>query len=113
MTLQERYNEISESLHNNDPQWILFVKDHREELLNHCKKETYKPGDLYRYRYRPASFVVSKNLPLSSEWILLWLNNIKSRVDFTDISELYIPDVHYLISLHTKYEQLTVSSNES
>ena len=112
MLLPERYKEISESLHVNDPGWILFVKDHRDELLQHSTKETYGPGDLYRYRYRPASFIASKNLPVSSEWILLWLNNMKSRLEFINIQELNIPDVTYLMELHTKYEQLIVSEKE-
>ena len=113
MTLTDRYKEFEQSLGSIDPEWVVFVKDHRDELLQRSTHEYYGPGDLYRFRYRPASFVESKNLPLSSEWILLWLNNLKNRVDFVDISELYIPSITHLVELHDKFEQLMVSKQEA
>ena len=113
MTLTDRYKEFEQSLGSVDSDWVVFIKDHRDELLQRATKEVYGPGDLYRYRYRPASFIESKNLPLSSEWILLWMNNLKSRVNFTDITELYIPSIEHLIELHDKFEQLTVSKQEA
>lgn len=102
----------------NDParEFQIFLEDHRELLIRNSTKRWLTYDETELFMYRPIEFLLSLGLPISTVKIVLWLNQIKSTIDFKDIEYLLIPD-HSIISgyLYPRYRSMSSSlkGNES
>ena len=89
----------------NDPsrEFQLYLEDHRNIILATSTKRWLTYDETELYNYRPVEFLISISYPVSGTWYVLWLNQIKSYMDFKDIEYLYIPNHKFISS--TLYER--------
>lgn len=102
----------------NDPsrEFQLFLEDHRNIILAKSKKVYLNYDEKELYNYRPVEYLLRLGYPISGTWYVLWLNQIKSVMDFKDIDYLYIPDSNYISNiLYSKFRNMNamLNGNES
>ncbi len=88
---------------NDDEGWVQFVKDHRTVLLNNSTVTTISLDMANRYQYRFALYLYDNSIDASLHWIILWLNQIKSEREFSQITKLLIPTADILKKLRAQY----------
>lgn len=90
---------------DNDPEWELYVKDHRDLILENSSTIQIAADDMRKYMYCLEAFLYDKNLDIDYRmtWIVLWLNQLGSNLEFRDLSSLIIPKRNYLLMLYEKY----------
>lgn len=92
-SLHTAYASILSSYSNYDLEWVQFVKDH----FYHIKRNsTVVELDPYRHnsmKYRLADFLADNNIPIEMSWIVLFVNQLGSDMEFRDISVMILPDV--------------------
>ena len=105
MSLIEEYKKLSEILNvpAANTSFTPFIQDYRDEIVESSTTQQYDLADTARYNYRPADFLRAKKIPVSIEWILLWINNMPSKTYFVDITEIKVPDITYIIRLRDKW----------
>lgn len=106
--IQNDYPEYADT----DIEWVLFVKDHRELLLETATLVTLSIDDLYQYKYRPGAFLRKNKHPLSTKWIFMWINMIPSDEYFGDTSEVYFVNLTELAELRRKFKTYRTTLNK-
>ena len=86
-----------------DPKWIIFVKDHRDNLIDNSTTINIEPETMFEYQYRPEDYLASINYPIMYTWIILWLNQIESNMEFKRIPHLILPNASYIQKLSEQY----------
>ena len=99
-----------------DREFWLFMEDHRDFLLSTASKNylTYDEQELYRYR--PIEYLLTLAYSIHAARYILWLNQIKSIMEFDNIKYLYIPNEKIITDvLYMKYrsEKSGLKGNES
>lgn len=101
-TLSERLKEKSAGLHNPEPEWVQFIKDHRRYIVEHSTTWYINPDVMGRYRYRLEEYLEFIKQPVPY-WLVIYINELQSNIDFTDMDYILIPDASYLDKLRKNY----------
>ena len=99
------YKTSSEGLDDTDPEWLLFIKDHRKQILEESTVVYLTGSQMGRYEYHLRWFLEDNKINTDLIWIILELNNVKMETEFVNIDKLYIPDRSMLINLRKQYIQ--------
>lgn len=106
-TLSDKLNNkvSNEGLDDTDPEWQLFIKDHRKQILEESTIMYLNGSQMGRYEYHLRWFLEDNKINTDLIWIILELNNVKMETEFVNLDKLYIPDRSMLITLRKKYIQ--------
>lgn len=106
-TLSEKLNKrtSNEGLDDTDPEWMLFIKDHRKHILEESTIVYLTDSQIGRYEYKLRWFLEDNKIATDLIWIILELNNVKMETEFINLDKLFIPDRNFIISLRKKYIQ--------
>lgn len=104
MKLSMRCESLKGNMSIDNALWKQFIMDHKRFLLSKCTRTVLDVNDMLKYKYRPYAFVTEKVLlPIESTWILLYINDIPSVMEFNEsISSLMVfsvPDIYDLYRL--------------
>lgn len=115
--LNEMLDENRVLAYNNpNREFQLFLEDHRNMVLATCQKRWLTYDETELYNYRPVEFLRDNGYPASGTWYVLWLNQIKSFMDFKDIEYIYLPDSKFISSdLYDRFRSMAtlLKGNES
>lgn len=95
-----------------EKEWIQFVKDHRDQILENSNHIFIDFNDQNTYRYRLYSYLVDTNNDPELLWIVLWLNQLDTEMDFDRVTELYLPSVAHLLTLWQSYRSFRAKFNK-
>lgn len=99
------YKISSEGLDDTDPEWILFIKDHRQQILEDSAIIYLTGSQMSRYEHKLRWFLQDNKISTDLIWIILELNNVKMETEFVNLDKLYIPDRSMLVTLRKKFTQ--------
>lgn len=92
---------------NTDKEYILYLQDHKKDLLAGCTTQTLTADEEAKYRYRPRYFLYANRHPVNGDWIFLWLNDLKGKMDFKNKRQVHIPNWSQIERLYTDYRTLS------
>lgn len=84
------------AFNNPNREFQLFLEDHRELILATSTKRWLTYNETELYNYRPVEFLLEIGYPISGMWYVLWLNQIKSIMDFKNMEYIYIPNYNFI-----------------
>lgn len=105
-SLHSAYASILSSYSNYDREWVQFIKDHYYHIKN---KSTIVELNPYRHntlQFRLADFLAENNIPTEMSWIVLFVNQLGSDAEFTDLTYLILPDVSDIKQLRDTFDTL-------
>lgn len=95
-----RLNALSKGYADGSDAWRLFIQDHKQLILENSVLVTISKSTIHTYKYRIEEYLKSIGHPITLAWIVLYINNIKSNLEFKDLDSLYIPTESYIESLY-------------
>lgn len=110
-SLTSRIPPLQNKFGNHDQKWVQYVRDHRQFLLKASVARTITSEDMFIYQYRLADYLRKLHQDPSSTWIVMYLNQIDSDVNFMNLTSILVPDITELSNMYAQYE--TFASNLS
>jgi len=104
-SLSESITSLKTVYAEDDIDWVKFVYDHYQLLFNTAQYVKLDKSEHYWEYYRLEDFLQDKNIDPNVAWIVLYLNQIKSRLDFKDIDSIMIPSSDTLKALRQSFMQ--------
>ena len=107
MTLKETLECKITRYNNSDFGWVQYVRDNLWYIRGTAQRIDL---DVYRHntmKYRLGEFIVETfNMPRDVAWIVLYINQLESDVDFRDLESILIPDMKVIDNLCNMYRNL-------
>ena len=105
LRLAERLKRKVTNISPIDPDWVLFVIDHRSLILENSDLRIIHHENRWRYRFSIYEYLESVRRDyMQLAWIVLWLNQLGTSQDFVeDVKELYVPNLEYLQKLRKSF----------
>ena len=97
---------------DSDIEWKLFVKDHRDFILEKSTKITLTKEESFLYEHRLIDFLLFQRYPASMHWIVLWINGYENDEFFSDTTSIYVPDVAHMKALREDYKTYKAGLNK-
>ena len=92
----------------NDKNWTQFVKDHRSELIASSTIMALDPNKANKASYSIEMYLKELSLPESIGWIVIWLNQLDSSMNFDGtIETLMVPSISTIATLKKSYTNMT------
>ena len=88
-----------------DIDWMKYVHDHYKNILASCKADALDINSHYWEFHRIEDYLKSKNIDPNMAWIVLYVNQLPSNVEFKDIKSLLIPDPGVIQGLYRSFLQ--------
>lgn len=104
MAVYDLISSDQTNLSNQDPEWVLFIEDHRRFLVQESDLVILSSDEVNIYDYRPEDFLRDRSYPASVLWIFLWINQISSPEKYVDKSKVYLPSLTQIQNLRYEYE---------
>ena len=101
---------------NPSREFELYMEDHRDLILANSEKKYLSIDEMELYRYRPIEYLLSLGYYISAVRYVLWLNQIKSNIEFKDIKYLYLPSESLITNIlypRFRSEASNLKGNES
>lgn len=101
------YGKYSNGYGPEDPNWVQFIKDHRQNILSECAILKPTSIELSKYKYRPEQYFVD-NLggELSAAWIFEYINDFRDQSMFNEsVSLIRYVQMSTIKKLKASYEQ--------
>ena len=89
-----------------DDNWVQFIKDHRQYIIDRCTRHKPTSLELAQYRYRSEAYFREKfNAALNAIWIFEYLNDLKDPSSFNEsITSLWVFDMEVIKKLRASFE---------
>ena len=113
MSLTERLNELASDLSKSDEGWVQFVNDHFSYIRDNSPPVTISLGSMFRYRYRPEDFMRAFGYDPNITWVMMLINELKTRLEFVDLEEVLIPPIELITELRSQYDTYLTTVGES
>lgn len=102
-------NSHVEALWPEEEGWRQYIKDHFNEIKEKSITIAVDPNDARKYCYSVEAYLKSIDVPISTAWIILMLNQLESTLHFDkDIQSILIPDFDQLRQYRTQYNTTRV-----
>lgn len=85
-----------------DPDWYLFILDHRVYLKENSSAYTPSVDDMTQYQYDLDWFIRSLGITVNITWIVMLINDLTS-IKFNDSMTIYIPSASLISTLYASY----------
>lgn len=96
--LARRISQYSEV----NPQWVQYVKDHRQYLLTTAYDQYMTKEDAWIYRYRPEEYLANLSYDTSITWLVLWLNQLTTET-FIGLNSFKLPEISTLRDMYSMF----------
>ena len=99
MTLVTKYSP-------SDLDWVKYVHDHYKTIFQSCScKNLAKEEHFWKY-YRLEDYLYEElHIDPNIAWIVLYINQLPSDVEFKEIDTLLLPELSILDGLYQSYQQ--------
>lgn len=77
---------------SSDAQWRHFLKDFRTKLIETGTYVYITAYDERVFRYRLKDYLLKISVPPDLSWIIIWLNNLETELNFVGVEKLVIPN---------------------
>ena len=105
-SLRSTYRSILSSYSNYDIEWVQFIKDHFYHIKSKSTIVDLNPFRHNSFRYRLTDFLEENNIPTEMNWIVLFVNQLGSDVNFCELTSMLIPDVTDIIHLREVFDTI-------
>jgi hypothetical protein len=92
-----------DKLSNLDKDWVTFVTDHKNFVIENSNVMYMDDADRDRYKYKLDHYLNDKGCDKSIIWIAVLINDLASYEDFINKPIIYIPNKTYVINLYRVY----------
>lgn len=86
-----------------DEAWYQFVQDHKLEIAERAERISVSPNELTETRYNLERFLRRRDIDRQYAWVVRVINPRANDIEFTNISELLIPNSDYMRILYEQY----------
>ena len=83
-------NKITNPYATNE-QWFLYIKDNKDFIISRSTLVLINPDAMNLYKYRLEEFLTDYGVNPNNAWIVIWLNQLGSNINFNNLTELIIP----------------------
>ena len=90
---------------NDDIDFVKFIYDHYDRIFSTAEYVTIDKYDTYWKHYRVEDFLRDKGHDPNIGWIVLYINQLPSSIDFKELDSVLIPSMDTLKSLRQSYMQ--------
>ena len=104
MTVIDLINRDFPEFEDTDPEWALFLEDHRAAILSEASILELTDDIIVMYENRSEDLLERMRYPRSLSWIFLWLNGIFGDEDFIPTSKMIFPEVKTISFLREQYK---------
>lgn len=106
-TLQEKQMEYS----NTDSGWRQYVFDHLTNIKYNSVLVSIPKDEMFRYRYRPSSFLEIKKINREYTWIFLLINQLENNKDFNNLAFVLVMNPDNITKLYNQYDIVSQNDN--
>lgn len=85
--------------------WVKYVQDHYKTIFATCRVDMLDINSHFWEHYRMEDYLREKGYDPNMAWIVFYINQLPSNVEFKDIKSLLLPDVKVLQGLYQSYMQ--------
>lgn len=85
--------------------FVKYVHDHYKNIYETATTVTLNTTNHYWEHYRLEDYLASKQCDPNMAWIVLYINQIPSNVEFKDIKSLLIPNPSVIQGLYRSFLQ--------
>jgi len=103
MSIITHISKIKGNFSSDNGNWVHYIKDHRNFILKNSTNTPISKEDMRVYQYRPEALFKFLGFEISMSWIILWINQVTSILDFTDIESLKIPPLDLISELYRSF----------
>lgn len=94
--------QVADKYSDKDPDWYLFVLDHRTYLKENSNVRTPTVDDMTQYQYDLDWFIRSLGITVDITWIVMLINDLSS-IKFSDTMTIYVPSASLIAELYASY----------
>ena len=99
MSLVDMLKDKTSEYTNEDPKWVRFIKDHRNELIANATRRQFSDDYMNIIRYDLRRYLRMIQYPEGLDWIVFYINNIENEADFIRINTLLLPNQNQISDL--------------
>ena len=103
--LSEFLQKIETKYSSKDIDWVKYVHDHYKTIFKNSRMEHVDPTKHYWEFYRMEDYLRDKGYDPNIAWIVFYINQLPSNVEFRNIESILLPDEKVLSGLYTSYMQ--------
>ena len=103
--LSESLLAIESKYSSKDLDWVKYVHDHYKTIFKNSHMEHLDINKHYWEFYRMEDFLRDKNYDPNIAWIVFYINQIPSNVEFKNLESILLPDEKVLSGLYTSFMQ--------
>ena len=96
-------NAKLDKLNNLDPDWVVFITDHKLSILNNSIPVYMTDADRDRYRHKFDHYLRNYECEATIRWIAVFINDLSMYEDFTNKAVIFLPDRTYITNLYREY----------
>lgn len=85
--------------------WVKYIHDHYQTVFESCKDHTLDINHHFWEHYRMEDFLKSQGYDPNIAWIIFYINQLPSNVEFYEIDSLLLPDMDVIKNLYQSYLQ--------
>ena len=104
-TFADKLRSLETDYSSRDIDWVQYVHDHYKNIFATCQSETLNVNEHYWEYHRLEDYLKSKSIDPNIAWIVLYINQLPSNVEFKEIRSLLIPDMSVLQGLYKSFLQ--------
>ena len=104
-TFSGKLRSLETDYSSRDNDWVKYVHDHYKNIFDSCITDVLDINNHYWEYHRIEDYLRSKNMDPNVAWIVLYVNQLPSNVEFRDIKSLLIPDMGVLQGLYKSFLQ--------
>lgn len=111
MALKDILNAVSTSdvFSPNDANWVQFVSDHKEIIKLNSDTRLMSPEIAAMCSYSVQGYLRYIGIARDIGWIVLYINDMGSNIDFTSSRVLLVPPTAYVTTLYQQYQKASVN----
>ena len=104
-TFSEKLRSLETDYSSSDIDWVKYVHDHYKNIFETCKSETLNVNEHYWEYHRLEDYLREKNYDPNVAWIVFYINQIPSNVEFRELKSILLPDMGVLRGLYQSFLQ--------
>jgi hypothetical protein len=103
--LSENLRRLATDYTSENIDWVKYVHDHYKTIFESCHLDTLDINAHFWEHYRLEDYLREKGYDPNIAWIVFYINQIPSDVEFKDIKSLLMPDMAVIQNLYQSYMQ--------
>ena len=86
-----------------DDLWVRYIRDHKFIIIKNSKTYHISLSLADAVRHNLTQFLRSQGIPIHLDWIVRYINDIPTDIEFINVVSLYVPTYDYINSLYSFY----------